>query len=169
MAQYEIDLDALSRVDDRRGWTKTPTMWRTGGLITWERERMFPYFPVLPRSYGSPSRYRNLNRPGYAYKDGEQILHDIRDLPVLNANPLDFLLEHPQEMPSWCTQEWFETNLLYFWGTHYIEQYRGDRFVRGLRKEGSRLVSCDMLLDGEGWGKNHAVAMYLGLPQEDAS
>lgn len=68
---------------------------------------------------------------------------ELEDQPVLNANVLDFLREHPELIPD----EW-KGKFTFFWGTIYRHR-DGDLYVRCLYWDGGRWDwGCDSL-DGK--------------------
>ena len=46
--------------------------------------------------------------------EGNKLSKELKDLPVMNANVLDYLLDHPYLIP----EEW-KGNAVFFWGTIY--------------------------------------------------
>ena len=67
---------------------------------------------------------------------GRKLLRDLRDLPVLNANVLDYL----EKFPWLCGDDWFDKNI-YFPGTTYIDE-RGRVVIRHLYLPGSKESIC---------------------------
>lgn len=67
---------------------------------------------------------------------GYQLYQEItQKVTSLNANVLDYLLEHPQLIP----EEWKDKDV-FFWGTIY-RNIRGNQFVRCLHWGGRRWIS----------------------------
>lgn len=58
--------------------------------------------------------------------NGNKLHKELKNMPVLNANVLDYLLANPKIIP----EEW-KSKTIFFWGTIYND-YNGDLFVRYL-------------------------------------
>jgi hypothetical protein len=102
-----------------------------------------------------------LMRSGFSGIYGDDILRELQKkprMPLLNANALDFLLQCPHLIPVECKKY-----SVYFWGTVYHELHF-DRFVRYLSWDAKKREwdHGDTLVDGYGWGKTAAVAIYNG-------
>lgn len=71
------------------------------------------------------------------YSIGKDLRKELEDQPVLNANVLEYLLDHSELIPeSW------KSNITFFWGTIYCN-FDGDLFVRGLYWDGNRWGHSD--------------------------
>jgi len=73
---------------------------------------------------------------------GHDLRKELADLPVLNANVLDYLWEHPELIP----ENW-KGKAVFFWGTIYRDS-DGYLFVRYLYWNGSRWRRYYSWLDG---------------------
>ncbi len=74
------------------------------------------------------------NQKGSRAVEGNKLRKELEDLPVLNANVLDYLLEHPHLIPGeWKKDERGLARYIFFWGTIYYRS-SGDNglFVRFL-------------------------------------
>ncbi|EKD56250.1 MAG: hypothetical protein ACD_58C00247G0001 [uncultured bacterium] len=65
---------------------------------------------------------------------GRDLLKDLADKLVINANVLDYLLAHPELIP----EEW-KGKFVFFWGTIYRDS-DGDLHVRCLNWDGSKWI-----------------------------
>lgn len=69
---------------------------------------------------------------------GNDLRKEVSKQPVLNANVLDYLHDHPQLIPdSWKVDEKGNTRYIFFWGT-VCRGSDGDLFVRCLYWDGDR-------------------------------
>jgi len=64
--------------------------------------------------------------------EGHKLRQELTNKPVLNANVLDYLLDHPELIP----EDW-KNKRIYFWGTIYRDS-DGDLYVRQLDRDGSK-------------------------------
>jgi len=82
--------------------------------------------------------------------EGNDLRKELAKQPVLNANVLDYLREHPQLIPdAWKQDEQGNTRYIFFWGTVY-RYSDGDLCVRYLSwNDGAWSWSDDWL--GIGW------------------
>jgi hypothetical protein len=64
--------------------------------------------------------------------EGHKLRQKLTDKSVLNANVLDYLLDHPELIP----EDW-KNKRIYFWGTIYRDS-DGDLYVRQLDWDGSK-------------------------------
>lgn len=70
--------------------------------------------------------------------EGNDLRAELKDKPVLNANVLDYLLDHPRLIPEeWKKDEKGNTRYIPFWGTIYRDAY-GRLCVRFLYFRGGR-------------------------------
>ncbi len=74
---------------------------RKGGLLRWDPERIKLYLADGQRSSESVR--------------GTELRKQLKPFPVLNANALDYLLDHKELIP----EAWKYTAGVYFWGTIY--------------------------------------------------
>ena len=141
--KYWLDLDAAPSCDAKRF---TIDRHIKQGNVLWSSKRLMPY------------RTR-LQQRGYSGINGRRILRTLNRfdaMPILNANALDFLLEHQDLIPMFCR------NIeLHFWGTIYRET-KGDRFVRYLHWN-EKWIEGDTLVDGYGWSSQSVAALYIGM------
>ena len=133
-----------------------------GGEVTWDAERLWPYYPVDVASLGKQQ---------FRLVGGRQIQNNIVGLPVANANILDFMLENPSKIPAWC-----EDITLYFWATQPVERLKKEVFVRYLyfRKYPTDVYKSlygqygwctgERVIDSYSWEPNERVALYIGFP-----
>jgi hypothetical protein len=110
-APHVIDCDAPPFVPD--GFVVETH--RKGGLIEWDPKRVQLWCS---------------EQQAHSYINGEDLLDELRDKPVLNANVLDYLLAHPRLIPK---QEWSNLSVhsVLFWGTTY-RHTNGRRNVRAI-------------------------------------
>ncbi|MFA4880707.1 MAG: hypothetical protein WC650_03740 [Candidatus Doudnabacteria bacterium] len=102
--------------------------------------------------------YLSENQIDGKYVEGNKLREELADMPVLNANVLDYLLTHPHLIP----EEWKKDdngNILYifFWGTIY-RYSDGDLCVRCLYFFGGEWSWRYRWL-GRGWGDDHPAAL----------
>ncbi len=96
--EYIIDCDAKPRCP--HGWyVKEHTK---GGQLVWDKEKVKFYLSEDQKN-------------GYGI-DGYNLHKELKNQLVLNANVLDFLLEHPELIP----EEW-RGKTVCFWGTIYSQ------------------------------------------------
>lgn len=97
--KHVVDLDDKPLVPFY-GWTVEEH--RTGGLFEWSPDKV--------RLYSSS------NQCGEGAVEGNKLREELSEVPVLNANLLDYLLEHPLLIPNAWQKQRLE---VYFWGTIY--------------------------------------------------
>ena len=78
------------------------------------------------------------------YQTGTELQNELENKPVFNANLLDWLLEHPDQIP----EEWKNYYGVYFWGTIYRSSC-GSLCVRFLYLHGSKWYGDYYLLDDD--------------------
>ncbi len=89
---------------------------------------------------GNIQLYLSPHQQGENYLEGNKLRKELENKPVLNANVLDYLLDHPSLIPA----EW-KGKRIYFWGTVYRGS-RGGLCVRCLGWGGLRFGwSCGWL------------------------
>lgn len=104
-----------------------------GGQIEWNPANFELFFEESQKSGG--------------YIKGERLWDILKSKRVLNANFLDYLLEHQELIPDAC-----EDLAVFFWGTKY-EDSDGNLCVRYLRK-----------LCGEwGWSYNELFQDFISI------
>ncbi len=108
-----------------------------GGQLEWNAEKILLYLSKLQR-IGK-------------YIEGNNLRKELEDMPVLNANVLDYLLAHPEFIP----EEW-KGKAVFFWGTIYHNS-GGDLCVRYIRWNGSQWDWDDNRLDDGFYSDNSAV------------
>ena len=70
--------------------------------------------------------------------EGNHLIKELEDKPVLNANILDYLLARSYLIPEeWKKDEKGRARYIFFWGTIYRDS-DGRRSVRGLYWDGSK-------------------------------
>ncbi len=90
--------------------------------------------------------------------EGNDLRKEVSKQPVLNANVLDYLREHPQLIPdSWKVDGNGNTRYIFFWGTVY-RRSDGDLYVRYLSWHGDRCLWSSLWLDGD-WHSNNPAAV----------
>lgn len=63
---------------------------------------------------------------------GQQLREELADKPVLNANVLDYLLDHQELIPEgWKSYDRHNQHRLFFWGTLYAD-FKGRLYLRYL-------------------------------------
>ena len=113
----------------------------THGRLVWDKDRQKEALYICKGQYGQDSM------------PAMDILTELRDKPVLNANVLEYLLNNQDAIPN----EWRNENLFYmFWGTLYYNHAESMTYVRSLHfypDRRSSLHSPDLEPDGgrEGW------------------
>ncbi len=85
---------------------------------------------------------------------GNQLLEELKDKPVFNANVLGYLLTHPELIPD----DWKE-KYTFFWGTIYRDSF-GRLYVRCLYWSSDRWYWSYRWLDGE-WYAPHPAALRV--------
>jgi hypothetical protein len=90
---------------------------KKGGLFKFDPAKIFPYL----------SKKQKKGSIG-----GHDLRKELANLPVLNANVLDYLLAHPELIP----EEW-KNKYIFFWGTIYSDSV-GYLYVRCLDWNGSK-------------------------------
>ncbi|MBI4457430.1 hypothetical protein HY633_00515 [Candidatus Uhrbacteria bacterium] len=83
---------------------------------------------------------------------GHKLREELVNLPVLNANVLDYLLAHQELIPD----AW-KGRAVFFWGTIYRDRF-GTLCVRCLCWFGDGWVSSDRWL-GSGWNESSPAAL----------
>ncbi len=93
---------------------------KPGGQLIWDRTNL--------------RLYLSENQHDGQYVRGDRLRKELADKPVLNANVLDYLLDHPHLIPEeWKNKVEDEPLHIFFWGTIY--RYANDIFVRYLHFE----------------------------------
>jgi hypothetical protein len=113
------------------------------GTIEWDKEKYKDSLFLSPEQIAKKSI------------KGEDLLTLIKKekIPVLNANVLDYLLEHKEEIPD----EW-KGKIVYFWGTIFRNS-DGNRNVRCLYWDGSSWDDNSNWLDYDWGGSGPAVRL----------
>lgn len=95
-----------------------------GGQFTWNPEKVKLFLSV--------------NQKDGKSIEGNKLRKELKDEPVMNANLLDYLLDHPNLIPEeWKVDEKGNTRYVFFWGTIY--RYSGGYLcVRYLYFSGGR-------------------------------
>lgn len=111
-----------------------------GGQFTWNPEKVKLFLSV--------------NQKDGKSIEGNKLRKELKDEPVMNANLLDYLLDHPHLIPEeWKVDEKGNTRYIFFWGTIY--RSAGDRLcVRFLYFSGGRWKQ-DYCWLGYGFDGNH--------------
>ena len=141
LARPMMDLDADSSAQSER-WI--PRLHKRQGKHRWEAHRLFPYLTdlQLQETTALPGKY---------------LFNEVKNMPILNGNGVDFLLRYQFLIP----EQYRRLNLL-GWGTVYYERTAGrEAFVRGLRWNGERWEELDVLVDGFGFTARCAALMYV--------
>lgn len=113
------------------------------GLIHWDPKRFSLY--QLPEQ-----------RNGFSAINGRSIWRRVQDMPLANANMLDYWKLFPEMIPDVC-----EGICTCFFGTHYLEERdRGEEFVRCLHTLDGKHIEIDILLDGFGFSSDCRIALY---------
>lgn len=125
-SQIIIDCDADPFVPD--GWKVLSH--KKDGQVVWDTEKVGFYIPPCQKDILPPVAC--------------EVEEELKDQPVLNANVLDYLIDHPEcagiENLAWMDEGEIKGEI-YFWGTIY-EDEDGERCVRALTLD-----------DGDlGWG-----------------
>lgn len=107
---HVIDCDAEPFVPD--GWKVEKH--KPGGQFTWDLDRVGLYLSKEQREVGN-------------YIDGKGIRRELERRPALNANVLDYLLEHTELIP----EDWKDKEVS-FWGTVYRDCDKRGLWVRYL-------------------------------------
>ena len=116
--EYVIDCDAPPFVPE--GWTMEEH--RKGGLFKLEPGKIDTQIKL---------HLSAAQRDGKVIK-GTKLREELKDKPVLNANVLDYLLEHQELIPDdWKKDEKGNSRYIFFWGTIYRDS-DGDPSVRCL-------------------------------------
>jgi hypothetical protein len=143
--EIEIEGNTADILKTRIDTTKTPKIpsWlkeikendTSLGTIEWDKEKYKDSLFLSPEQLSESSI------------NGEKLLKLIKKekIPVLNANVLDYLLEHKEEIP----EEW-KGKRIYFWGTIFRSS-GGNRHVRCLDWGGSDWGGDSNWL-GNDWG-----------------
>ena len=114
--QHTIDCDAAPLCPS--GWKIEEH--RKGGQLAWDKEAQ------------AKALYLSQGQKGGGIVEGNKLREDLRNQPVLNANVLDDLLAHPEQIPA----EW-KGKYVFFWGTIYRDS-EGSLCVRGLYWNGDQ-------------------------------
>lgn len=125
-----IDLDAAPRIP-YDGWNVESHT--KGGQFHWNKDKV--------KLHLSPNQM-----DGKAI-EGNKLRKELAGLPVMNANVLDYLLDHPHLIP----EEW-KGNAVFFWGTIYRNP-DGRLYVRYLVWNDGRWEHDYGWLD-RGWGSS---------------
>jgi len=93
-----------------------------------------------------------------SFIEGNKLLKELEEKPVLNANVLDYLLAHQELIPeSWKKDENGNDRYIFFWGTIYRDA-NGNLCVRDLDWDGCRWGWVYGWLD-DGWGGSDPAAL----------
>lgn len=104
-----------------------------GGQFTWNPEKVKLFLSV--------------NQKDDKSIEGNKLRKELKDQPVMNANLLDYLLDHPNLIPEeWKVDEKGSTRYVFFWGTIYRSSI-DNRFVCGLCFNGGRWKRSNYCLD----------------------
>lgn len=103
VVKHVIDMDAKPLIP-YDGWKVEEH--KKGGQLEW-----------------TPTGFRlhlSANQAEHKSIEGYKLRKELANEPVLNANLLDYLLEHPHLIPEdWKVDEQGRTRYIYFWGTIY--------------------------------------------------
>lgn len=109
--EHVIDLNAAPFVPP---WA-TVDKHQTGGFFTWD--------PKQVELYLSPNQREEENHDSVL---GFGLHCEIAEMPIFNANLLDYLLAHKDIIPEeWKRDEQGRIRYICFWGTIYRHNYRG--------------------------------------------
>lgn len=122
--KHVIDCDANPYVPD--GWKVESH--KKGGQLEWDQDKIQLYLSEGQKL----GKYVNGNQ--LRYVNGNQLRKELENQPVLNANVLDWLLEHQELIP----EEW-KGKYIFFWGTIYRDS------------DGGLCVRC-LCFGGGSWG-----------------
>jgi len=106
---------------------------RVRGIFDLTPEKIRLYFP---KTHGRASFYQ-----------ADKILTHLKRKPVLTANVLDYLIDHPQ-----CISEEYKNFSILFWGTIYQEISTGYLYVRYLYKNSANHLTTGLHKIGHSWG-----------------
>jgi hypothetical protein len=125
-AHNEVRRDTTTLIDTDRDPYRS-SKWsliehRKLGIITWDKERQAQALYYSRNQKLKPKE----GKPPKA-TEGHQLRKELEQLPVLNANVLDHLLEHQELIPD----TWRKL-VVYFWGTLFYGQDEKDIIVRCL-------------------------------------
>ncbi len=134
-----IDLDAKPFIPER--WRVRKIVQLRGSVIG-----QFKYDPTKVKLHLSKNQ-----QDGRVIK-GRELRKELETQPVLNANLLDFYLDHPDLIP----EEW-KGKLVFFWGTIYRNPL-GHLCIRCLYWDGGRWIGYYRLLVND-WYSNHPAAL----------
>lgn len=136
MIEHFIDCDAGPFIPD--GWIVEEH--KKGGLWKWN--------PRIPLYLSKKQKKGSIG--------GHDLLKELSDKPILNANVLDYLLAHPELIP----EEW-KGKAIFFWGTIYRDS-DGHLRVRCLLWDGSRWDWHYFWLDND-FGSDNPAALASGF------
>lgn len=138
-----MDLDADSTVQSER-WD--PLLHKRQGIHIWDPERFGAY-------------RTDQQQKGVTALPGRYLFNEAKNMPILNGNGVDFLLQHQYLIPAKL-----RPYNLFAWGTIYYERTSGrEPFVRGLYWSGNRWEEIDLPVDGSGFTARCAALMYIGV------
>jgi hypothetical protein len=142
MLQHKIDMSA-DACNSRDGRLRPSDVHVRRGIIDWDPQRFKLYrLPELRR--------------GFSALHGQMIWRRVRDMPLANANMLDYWWLFPEMIPRAC-----DNVCTCFFGTHYIEEReRDEMFVRCLWNSGGKRVEIDILINGFGFSSDCRIALY---------
>lgn len=104
--EFLIDCDAAPFVPE--GWRVEEH--KNGGQMKWDPSRV--------------TLYLSDNQKGNKHIEGNNLRKELENLPVQNANVLDFLLKHVELIPeAWKRDERGNTCCIFFWGSVYRDSY----------------------------------------------
>jgi len=93
-----VDLDADPFIPSE--WTVVELFHQKGGQFKWDASRV--------------ELYLSTTQMGDGFIEGNELRNELKSLPVLNANLLDYLLKNTHKIP-----EEFKGKCVFFWGTVY--------------------------------------------------
>lgn len=96
----------------------------------------------------------------YGRHDLSSLSRENSKFPVLNANMLDYLLDHPYLIPEeWKYGKKGDRLIISFWGTHYVDHDRRE-YIRTLCFSGGHWEGGIKVLSGGSWGVCDPAVMY---------
>ncbi len=127
-----IDCDAYPFVPDNLGLFEH----RRSGQLGWDKK-------VQGRTFLLPGGKTGLN-----------LLGDLVDSPVLNANPLDYLKAHQYDVPKE-----YDGKIVLFFGTIYRYRVGGGFCVRGLLRSDSKYIDLSIGLENPLYDEHYVIAL----------
>ena len=102
----------------------------------------------------------SLNQSGGKSIVGKKLCRELENKPVLNANLLDYLLDHPYLIPEdWKVDKQDRTRYIYFHGTYYRDLGVGGLFVRYLYFRGGHWRADYNWLDRKFGVQDHSLLL----------